>query len=60
MFGVSVSEELGFRPPEIYGTAFCASPDRGYQPPCMVSRLPPRVYSVAGPEEPLLYKKAAL
>ena len=61
--GVSASGELslsiGLRHPEIYGAVFCASPGGGYQPPGDLSDVVPRVYLVAGTEEPWFRDNAA-
>ncbi|HEY1776807.1 MAG TPA: alpha/beta hydrolase-fold protein [Solirubrobacteraceae bacterium] len=56
VFGVSASGELalalGLRHPDIYGTVFCASPGAGYRPPARMPSELPRVYLVAGTQEP--------
>jgi enterochelin esterase-like enzyme len=61
--GVSASGELalaiGLRHPDIYGAIFCASPGGGYKPPGDVSDRLPRVYLVAGTEEPFFRDNAA-
>jgi enterochelin esterase-like enzyme len=56
VFGVSASGELalalGLRHPDIYGAVFCASPGGGYRPRAEMPSLLPRVYLVAGAQEP--------
>ncbi len=63
VFGVSASGELalamGLRHPDIYGTVFCASPGGGYRPPAVMPNLLPRVYLVAGTQEPFFLENAA-
>ncbi len=61
--GVSASAELalalGFRHPDLYGAVFCASPGGGYRPPASGLSSPvPRVYLVAGTEEPFFRENA--
>jgi len=62
VFGVSASGELalamGLRHPDIYGAVFCASPGAGYRPPAVMPSLLPRVYLVAGKQEPFFLKNA--
>lgn len=62
VFGVSASGELalamGLRHSDIYGTVFCASPGGGFQPPAELPGLLPRVYLVAGTQEPFFLKNA--
>jgi enterochelin esterase-like enzyme len=64
VFGVSASAELalamGLRHPDVYGSVFCASPGAGYQPPAVMPNPLPRVYVVAGKQEPFFLKNAAL
>jgi enterochelin esterase-like enzyme len=61
--GVSASGEmalaLGLRHPDIYGTILCASPGAGYQPPSVMPIPLPRVYLVAGMQEPFFLDNAA-
>jgi enterochelin esterase-like enzyme len=61
--GVSASGELalalGLRHPDIYGAILCASPGAGYQPPSVMPSLLPRVYLVAGMQEPFFLDNAA-
>jgi enterochelin esterase-like enzyme len=61
--GVSASGEmalaLGLRHPDIYGAILCASPGAGYRPPLVMPRPLPRVYLVAGTEEPFFLDNAA-
>jgi pimeloyl-ACP methyl ester carboxylesterase len=63
VFGVSASGELalamGLRHPDIYSAALCASPGAGYQPPAVMPSALPRVYLVAGTQEPFFAENAA-
>jgi enterochelin esterase-like enzyme len=60
--GVSASAELalalGLRHPEIYGAIFCGSPGRGYRPPDVLPDSLPRMYLVAGLQEPFFLANA--
>jgi enterochelin esterase-like enzyme len=60
--GVSASGELalamGLRHPDIYGAVFCASPGAGYRPPGVMPTPLPRVYLVAGRQEPFFLDNA--
>jgi enterochelin esterase-like enzyme len=62
VFGASAGGELalamGLRHPNIYGTAFSVSPGGGYKPPAVLPSLLPRVYLVAGTEEPFFLENA--
>ena len=62
MCGVSASGELalaiGLRHPEMYGAVFCASPGGGYRPPAEMPSVLPRVYLVAGRQEPFFLQNA--
>jgi enterochelin esterase-like enzyme len=62
VFGVSASGELalamGLRRPDMYGTVFCASPGGGYRPPAVMPSSLPRVYLVAGRQEPFFLQNA--
>ena len=62
VFGVSASGELalalGLRHPDIYGAVFCASPGGGYKPPGVMPSPLPRVYLVAGTQEPFFLQNA--
>lgn len=62
VFGVSASGELalamGLRHSDMYGTVFCASPGGGFRPPSEMPCLLPRVYLVAGTQEPFFLKNA--
>jgi enterochelin esterase-like enzyme len=62
VFGVSASGELalamGLRHPQVFGAVFCASPGAGYQPPVVLPRQLPRVYVVAGTQEPFFLDNA--
>jgi hypothetical protein len=51
---------LGPRHPEVYGAIFCASPGAGYEPPAVMPNPPPRVYLVAGTQEPFFLMNATL
>jgi pimeloyl-ACP methyl ester carboxylesterase len=61
--GVSAGGELalamGLRHPGIYGAVFCASPGAGYRPPAVMPSPLPRVYLVAGLQEPFFLQNAA-
>ena len=61
--GVSASGELalalGLRHPDIYGVILCASPGAGYRPPLVMPSPLPRVYLVAGTQEPFFLDNAA-
>ncbi|MFD2473316.1 alpha/beta hydrolase [Amycolatopsis silviterrae] len=61
--GVSAGGELalamGLRHPDVYGTVFCASPGGGYRPPDDLPGSLPRVYLVAGTQEPFFLQNAA-
>ena len=63
VFGVSASGEfalaMGLRHPDIYGAVFCASPGAGYRPPAAMPSPLPRVYFVAGTQEPFFLENAA-
>ncbi len=60
--GVSASAELalamGLRHPDIYGAVFGASPGAGYRPPAVMPAPLPRVYLVAGTQEPFFLDNA--
>ena len=62
VFGVSASGELalamGLRHPDVYGAVFCASPGAGYRPPEMMPSSIPRMYLVAGTQEPFFHENA--
>ena len=62
VLGVSASGELalamGLRHPGIYGVVFCASPGAGYRPPAAMPSSLPRVYLVAGRQEPFFLENA--
>ena len=62
VFGVSAGGELalalGIRHPQVYGAVFCASPGGGYKPPAVVPSPLPRIYLVAGTEEPFFLGNA--
>jgi enterochelin esterase-like enzyme len=62
VLGVSASGELalamGLRHPGIYGVVFCASPGAGYRPPVPMPSSLPRVYLVAGNQEPFFLENA--
>jgi enterochelin esterase-like enzyme len=63
VFGVSAGGELalaiGLRHPDIFGAVFCASPGAGYRPPAAMPSQLPRVYLVAGTQEPFFRDNAA-
>jgi enterochelin esterase-like enzyme len=60
--GVSAGGELalaiGLRHPDIYGVVFCASPGAGFRPPDPMPSPLPRVYLVAGMQEPFFHANA--
>jgi enterochelin esterase-like enzyme len=62
VFGVSAGGEmalaLGLRHPNVYGAVFCASPGGGYKPPRVMPRPLPRIYLVAGTQEPFFLENA--
>jgi enterochelin esterase-like enzyme len=62
VFGVSAGGELalalGLRHPQVYGAVFCASPGGGYKPPGVMPRSLPRMYLVAGTQEPFFLENA--
>ena len=62
VFGVSAGGELalalGMRNPDVYGAVFCASPGGGYSPPEVMPNHLPRIYLVAGTEEPFFLENA--
>jgi enterochelin esterase-like enzyme len=62
VFGVSAGGEmalaLGLRHPHVYGAVFCASPGGGYKPPRVMPRPLPRIYLVAGTQEPFFLENA--
>jgi enterochelin esterase-like enzyme len=61
--GVSAGGELalalGLRHPDVYGAVFAASPGAGFQPPATLPASLPRVYLVAGTQEPFFRANAA-
>jgi enterochelin esterase-like enzyme len=61
-FGVSAGGELALamslRHPQVFGTALCASPGAGYQPPATLPASLPRAYLVAGTQEPFFLDNA--
>jgi enterochelin esterase-like enzyme len=62
VWGASMGGELalalGLRHPDIYGAVFSASPGGGYRPPAVLPSPLPRVYLVAGTQEPFFLKNA--
>lgn len=62
VWGASIGGELalalGLRHPDVYGAAFSASPGGGYRPPAVLPSPLPRVYLVAGTQEPFFLKNA--
>jgi enterochelin esterase-like enzyme len=62
LFGVSASAELalaiGVRHPESFGAVLAASPGAGYRPPAVLPANGPRVYLVAGEQEPFFLDNA--
>ena len=63
VFGVSAGAELalalGLRHPEIYGVILCTSPGAGYRPPVLMPSHLPRVYLLAGKQEPFFLDNAS-
>jgi hypothetical protein len=49
---------MGLAHPDIYGTVLCASPGAGYRPPTLMPSSLPRVYLVAGTQEPFFLENA--
>ncbi|MFC4948427.1 hypothetical protein [Pseudonocardia sp. GCM10023141] len=64
MCGVSASGELslavGLRHPGVYGAVFSASPGAGFTPPAVLPTGLPRVYLVAGTQEPFFLANATV
>jgi enterochelin esterase-like enzyme len=62
VWGASLGGELalavGLRHPDIYGAVFSASPGGGYRPPAVMPSPLPRVYLVAGIQEPFFLRNA--
>jgi enterochelin esterase-like enzyme len=62
VWGASIGGELalaiGLRHPDTYGAVLSASPGGGYKPPAAMPSPLPRVYLVAGTEEPFFLKNA--
>jgi enterochelin esterase-like enzyme len=62
VWGASIGGELalaiGLRHPDAYGAVLCASPGAGYKPPEALPRPLPRVYVVAGTQEPFFLSNA--
>ncbi len=62
VYGASAGGELalalGLRHPDVYGTVLCASPGGGYKPPGVMPSPLPRVYLVAGRQEPFFLENA--
>lgn len=63
VWGASLGGELAIalalRHPDIYGAAFSASPGGGYKPPTVMPSALPRVYLVAGTQEPFFLDNAS-
>jgi enterochelin esterase-like enzyme len=63
VLGVSAGGELalalGLRHPQVYGAVFCASPGAGYKPPAVMPSPLPRVYLLAGTQEPFFLENAS-
>lgn len=63
VLGVSAGAELalalGLRHPDVFGAVLCASPGAGYRPPDSWPDPIPRVYLVAGTDEPFFRDNAA-
>ena len=62
MFGASAGGELalalGLRHPDVYGAVLSGSPGAGYRPPGEMPGSLPRVYLVAGTQEPFFLDNA--
>jgi len=62
VWGASLGGELalavGLRHPDVYGAVFSASPGAGYPPPAVMPSPLPRVYLVAGTQEPYFLDNA--
>jgi enterochelin esterase-like enzyme len=62
VWGASLGGELalamGLRHPDTYGAVFSASPGAGYKPPAVMPSPLPRVYLVAGTQEPFFLENA--
>lgn len=62
VFGVSAAGELalalGLLHPHVYGVVLCASPGGGYRPPGVMPSPLPRIYLVAGTQEPFFLENA--
>jgi enterochelin esterase-like enzyme len=62
VWGASLGGELalalGLRRPDVYGAVLAASPGAGYRPPAALPGLLPRVYLVAGRQEPFFLDNA--
>jgi enterochelin esterase-like enzyme len=62
VYGASAGGELalamGLRHPDVYGAVLCASPGAGFRPPEAMPRRLPRVYLVAGTQEPFFLENA--
>lgn len=63
VWGASLGGELalamGLRHPDIYGAVLSASPGAGYRPPAVMPSPLPRVYLVAGTQEPFFLENAS-
>lgn len=63
VLGVSAGGELaialGLRHPQVYGAVFCASPGGGFKPSGAMPGPLPRVYLVAGTQEPFFLENAS-
>jgi enterochelin esterase-like enzyme len=62
VFGASAGGELsialGLRHPDVYGAILSGSPGAGYRPPQSIDNPIPRVYLVAGTQEPFFLQNA--
>ncbi|HEU5152922.1 MAG TPA: alpha/beta hydrolase-fold protein [Iamia sp.] len=56
--GGEVALALGLRHPDVYGAVFSASPGGGFRPPGVLPSPLPRVYLVAGRQEPFFLDNA--
>ena len=57
--GGELALALGMRHPDVYGAVLSASPGAGFRPPASMPSVLPRVYLVAGTDEPFFRDNAA-
>lgn len=56
--GAELALALGLRHRDVYGAVLCASPGAGFRPPGVLQSDLPRVYLVAGRQEPFFLENA--